>query len=107
MSRRLRAYARRYSWAGMGRVRRVPRVPLASGEGPGVLGIQRPGLLFLPDLPSSPSCPGRPRGTMWSLESSFPAILRDFEAVSWDFRDDSSALGLVPTPWPLGATSSC
>ncbi|XP_052491983.1 aspartate beta-hydroxylase domain-containing protein 1 [Budorcas taxicolor] len=93
MSRRLRAYARRYSWAGMGRVRRAAQGAPSPGGGPGVLGIQRPGLLFLPDLPSSPFVPREAqRHDVELLESSFPAILRDFGAVSWDFS------GTTPPP---------
>lgn len=93
VSRRLRAYARRYSWAGMGRVRRAAQGGPGPGGGPGVLGIQRPGLLFLPDLPSVPFVPrDAQRHDVELLESSFPAILRDFGAVSWDFS------GTTPLP---------
>lgn len=93
VSRRLRAYARRYSWAGMGRVRRAAQGGPGPGGGPGPLGIQRPGLLFLPDLPSVPFVPrDAQRHDVELLESSFPAILRDFGAVSWDFS------GTTPLP---------
>ena len=57
------------------------------------MGIQRPGLLFLPDLPSSPFVPrDAQRHDVELLQSSFPAILRDFGAVSWDFS------GTTPLP---------
>lgn len=93
VSRRLRAYARRYSWAGMGRVRRAAQGGPGPGGGPGVLGIQRPGLLFLPDLPSAPFVSrDAQRHDVELLENSFPAILRDFGAVSWDFS------GTTPPP---------
>ncbi|XP_031244201.1 aspartate beta-hydroxylase domain-containing protein 1 [Mastomys coucha] len=93
VSRRLRAYARRYSWAGMGRVRRAAQGGSGLPGGTGVMGIQRPGLLFLPDLPSSPFVPrDAQRHDVELLQSSFPAILRDFAAVSWDFA------GTTPLP---------
>ncbi|KAL1787794.1 aspartate beta-hydroxylase domain-containing protein 1 [Sigmodon hispidus] len=93
VSRRLRAYARRYSWAGMGRVRRAAQGGCGLAGGAGPLGIQRPGLLFLPDLPSSPFVPrDAQRHDVELLQSSFPAILRDFGAVSWDFS------GTTPLP---------
>lgn len=93
VSRRLRAYARRYSWAGMGRVRRAAQGGSGLTGGAGVMGIQRPGLLFLPDLPSSPFVPrDAQRHDVELLQSSFPAILRDFGAVSWDFS------GTTPLP---------
>lgn len=108
MSRRLRAYARRYSWAGMVGVGGQLRCPSSGGRSQGSWASSAQACFSCPDLPSL-YIAGRPRGTMWSsLESSFPAILRDFGAVSWDFSGaDSSASGAGPHPWPLGATSSC
>ncbi|XP_038619229.1 aspartate beta-hydroxylase domain-containing protein 1 [Tachyglossus aculeatus] len=99
MSRRLRAYARRYSWAGMGRVRRAARVGPGPAGGPG---IQRPALLFLPDLPSSPFVPrDAQRHDVELLEGSFAAILRDFGTVSWDFSGSPSPpRGWSPAPAP-------
>ncbi|XP_004705730.1 aspartate beta-hydroxylase domain-containing protein 1 [Echinops telfairi] len=104
VSRRLRAYARRYSWAGMGRVRRAAQGGPGPEGGPGGLGIQRPGLLFLPDLPSVPFVPrDSQRHDVELLESSFPAILRDFGAVSWDFS------GATPLPrgWSPSLAPGC
>lgn len=104
VSRRLRAYARRYSWAGMGRMRRAAQGGPSPGGGPGVLGIQRPGLLFLPDLPSAPFVPREAqRHDVELLESSFPAILRDFGAVSWDF----SATTPPPRGWSPALAPGC
>lgn len=104
VSRRLRAYARRYSWAGMGRVRRAAHGGSGLAGGTGLLGIQRPGLLFLPDLPSSPFVPrDAQRHDVELLQSSFPAILRDFGAVSWDFS------GTTPPPrgWSQSLAPGC
>lgn len=104
VSRRLRAYARRYSWAGMGRVRRAAQGVSGLAGGTGVMGIQRPGLLFLPDLPSSPFVPrDAQRHDVELLQSSFPAILRDFGAVSWDFS------GTTPLPrgWSPPVAPGC
>lgn len=104
VSRRLRAYARRYSWAGMGRVRRAAQGGSGLTGGTGVLGIQRPGLLFLPDLPSSPFVPrDAQRHDVELLQSSFPAILRDFGAVSWDF----SGTNPLPRGWSPPMAPGC
>lgn len=104
VSRRLRAYARRYSWAGMGRVRRAAQGGPGPGEGAGVLGIQRPGLFFLPDLPSAPFVPrDAQRHDVELLESSFPAILRDFGAVNWDFSGSAP----LPRGWSLPLAPGC
>lgn len=104
VSRRLRAYARRYSWAGMGRVRRAAQGGPGPGSGPGVLGIQRPGLFFLPDLPSAPFVPrDAQRHDVELLESSFPAILRDFGAVSWDFSGSTP----LPRGWSPPLAPGC
>ncbi|EGW09877.1 aspartate beta-hydroxylase domain-containing protein 1 [Cricetulus griseus] len=104
VSRRLRAYARRYSWAGMGRVRRAAHGGSGQAGGTGGLGIQRPGLLFLPDLPSSPFVPrDAQRHDVELLQSSFPAILRDFGAVSWDF----SGTAPLPRGWSPPLAPGC
>lgn len=104
VSRRLRAYARRYSWAGMGRVRRAAQGGPGLTGGTGILGIQRPGLLFLPDLPSSPFVPrDAQRHDVELLQSSFPAILRDFGAVSWDFSGSTP----LPRGWSPPLAPGC
>ncbi|XP_067881529.1 LOW QUALITY PROTEIN: aspartate beta-hydroxylase domain-containing protein 1-like, partial [Heterodontus francisci] len=72
---RLRHYAGRYSWAGMGRLQRALRQP---GDGGG--GIQRPGLLHLPELPSCPyyARDGQPHD-LELLERHYLPILAEFE----------------------------
>ncbi|GCC18198.1 hypothetical protein chiPu_0022523, partial [Chiloscyllium punctatum] len=76
---RLREYARLYSWAGVGRVRRA----LREGEGGAAAerpGIQRPGLLYLPELPSAPYLPrDTQRHDVELLEGHYPLIARECE----------------------------
>ncbi|KAH0626409.1 hypothetical protein JD844_001370 [Phrynosoma platyrhinos] len=97
--RSLRDYAKRYSWSGMNRLHKGIRdqAHYQLGERPA---IQKPSTFYLPDLPSAPYFPRESqRHDVEILELSFPAILREFEGISWDFGSGA------PTPrgWTANA----
>ncbi|KAL2092469.1 hypothetical protein ACEWY4_012267 [Coilia grayii] len=77
----LQDYAKRYTWAGMGRVHKGVRDQgryLLSGRP----SIQKPEVFFLPDLPSAPFFSrDAQKHDVELLERSFPALLAEFESV--------------------------
>ncbi|XP_066578025.1 aspartate beta-hydroxylase domain-containing protein 2 [Amia ocellicauda] len=76
----LQEYAKRYSWAGMGRIHKGLREQgrLLSERH----SIQRPQVFFLPDVPSIPFFPrDAQRHDIEVLEASYPIILSEFQAV--------------------------
>ncbi|XP_058868464.1 LOW QUALITY PROTEIN: aspartate beta-hydroxylase domain-containing protein 2 [Acipenser ruthenus] len=78
--RNLQEYAKRYSWAGMGRIHKGVREQARYLSDR--LTVQKPKVFFLPDLPSTPYFPrDAQRHDIEVLEASFPAILGEFEAV--------------------------
>ncbi|XP_069044473.1 aspartate beta-hydroxylase domain-containing protein 2 [Lepisosteus oculatus] len=76
----LQDYAKRYSWAGMGRIHKGLREQgrlLTDRHA-----IQRPQVFCLPDVPSMPFFPrDAQRHDIEVLEASFPLILSEFRAV--------------------------
>ncbi|XP_036382887.1 aspartate beta-hydroxylase domain-containing protein 2 [Megalops cyprinoides] len=76
----LQDYAKRYTWAGMGRVHKGVRDQgryLSSRPS-----IQKPEVFFLPDLPSAPFFSREAqKHDVELLERSFPALLAEFESV--------------------------
>ncbi|XP_062993360.1 aspartate beta-hydroxylase domain-containing protein 1 isoform X2 [Elgaria multicarinata webbii] len=103
--RSLRDYAKRYSWSGMNRLHKGIRdqAHYQLGERPA---IQKPSAFYLPDLPSAPYFPRESqRHDVEILELSFPAILREFEAVAWDFASAGAAAPpALPRGWTANAT---
>ncbi|KAM9148959.1 aspartate beta-hydroxylase domain-containing protein 1 [Pangshura tecta] len=90
LHRSLRAYAQRYSWAGMGRVRKALREELRP-ERPA---IQSPRVFHLPELPSAPCFPrDAQRHDAELLERACPAILREYQGVA-----GGAARGWTPGP---------
>ncbi|MGH0145867.1 UNVERIFIED_CONTAM: hypothetical protein FKN15_053136 [Acipenser sinensis] len=94
--RNLQEYAKRYSWAGMGRIHKGVREQARYLSDR--LTVQKPKVFFLPDLPSTPYFPrDAQRHDIEVLEASFPAILGEFEAVY--LRGVEGKLG-----WSCGGT---
>ncbi|XP_038138175.1 aspartate beta-hydroxylase domain-containing protein 2 isoform X1 [Cyprinodon tularosa] len=75
----LQEYAKRYSWVGMGRIHKGLREQVRLND---LSTIQKPHLFFLPDVPSVPFFPrDAHRHDIEVLESNYPAILAEFQAV--------------------------
>ncbi|XP_041737669.1 aspartate beta-hydroxylase domain-containing protein 2-like [Coregonus clupeaformis] len=75
----LQEYAKRYSWAGMGRVHKGLRDQATLNDRSS---IQKPHLFFLPDVPSIPFFPrDAHRHDIEVLEANYPVILAEFQAV--------------------------
>ncbi|CAB1341267.1 unnamed protein product, partial [Coregonus sp. 'balchen'] len=75
----LQEYAKRYSWAGMGRVHKGLRDQATLNDRSS---IQKPHLFFLPDVPSIPFFPrDAHRHDIEVLEANYPIILAEFQAV--------------------------
>ncbi|XP_046894670.1 aspartate beta-hydroxylase domain-containing protein 2 [Hypomesus transpacificus] len=75
----LQEYAKRYSWAGMGRIHKGLREQVRSKDRSA---IQRPHLFFLPDVPSIPYFPrDAHRHDIEILEANYPVILAEFQAI--------------------------
>ncbi|TRY65605.1 hypothetical protein DNTS_015210 [Danionella cerebrum] len=98
----LQEYAKRYTWAGMGRVhkgvRDQSRNMVCSRPS-----IQKPEIFFLPDLPSAPFFSREAqKHDVELLERSFPALLAEFENV---YRLQSSRTGSsLPLGWKANST---
>lgn len=98
----LQEYAKRYTWAGMGRVhkgvREQGRYLLCSRPS-----IQKPEVFFLPDLPSAPFFSREAqKHDVELLERSFPALLAEFESI---YRLPSSRTGSsLPLGWKANST---
>ncbi|XP_062399408.1 aspartate beta-hydroxylase domain-containing protein 2 [Sardina pilchardus] len=103
----LQDYAKRYTWAGMGRVHKGVRDQgryLLSGRP----SIQKPEVFFLPDLPSAPFFSrDAQKHDVELLERSFPALLAEFESV---YRlpaataTSSSSSSSLPPGWKANST---
>ncbi|XP_071027376.1 aspartate beta-hydroxylase domain-containing protein 2 [Oncorhynchus clarkii lewisi] len=75
----LQEYAKRYSWAGMGRIHKGLREQATLNDRSS---IQKPHLFFLPDVPSIPFFPrDAHRHDIEVLEANYPIILAEFQAV--------------------------
>ncbi|KAG7459882.1 hypothetical protein MATL_G00215290 [Megalops atlanticus] len=75
----LQEYAKRYSWAGMGRIHKGLRDQARLSDRSS---IQKPHLFFLPDVPSIPFFPrDAHRHDIEVLEANYPIILAEFQAV--------------------------
>ncbi|KAM9456760.1 aspartate beta-hydroxylase domain-containing protein 2 isoform 2-T2 [Clarias gariepinus] len=75
----LQEYAKRYSWAGMGRIHKGLRIQTRMNDRSS---IQKPHLFYLPDVPSIPFYPrDAHRHDIEVLEASYPIILAEFQAV--------------------------
>ncbi|XP_048846769.1 aspartate beta-hydroxylase domain-containing protein 2 isoform X1 [Brienomyrus brachyistius] len=75
----LQEYAKRYSWAGMGRIHKGLRDQAQLSDRSS---IQKPHLFYLPDVPSIPFYPrDAHRHDIEVLEANYPIILTEFQAV--------------------------
>ncbi|XP_028904543.1 aspartate beta-hydroxylase domain-containing protein 2 [Ornithorhynchus anatinus] len=96
--RHLQEYARRYSWAGMGRVHKGVR---ARGRHlAGRPAIQKPEVFLLPDLPSAPYFSREAqKHDVELLERGFPTVLAEFLRLARAFSNCS-----LPQGWRLHGT---
>ncbi|XP_015671292.1 aspartate beta-hydroxylase domain-containing protein 2 [Protobothrops mucrosquamatus] len=96
----LQEYAKRYSWAGMGRIHKGIREQgryLASRPS-----IQRPEVFFLPDLPTTPYFSREAqKHDVELLERNFQTILCEFESLYKAFSNCS-----LPDGWKVNSTPS-
>ncbi|KAL7986572.1 hypothetical protein Chor_012855 [Crotalus horridus] len=96
----LQEYAKRYSWAGMGRIHKGIREQgryLASRPS-----IQRPEVFFLPDLPTAPYFSREAqKHDVELLERNFQTILCEFESLYKAFSNCS-----LPDGWKVNSTPS-
>ncbi|XP_078506671.1 aspartate beta-hydroxylase domain-containing protein 1 [Lissotriton helveticus] len=98
----LQDYAKRYSWSGMTRVHKGVR-DQARYLSDHHRAIQKPKVFFLPDLPSAPYCQrDAQRHDVEVLERNFPAVVRDFEEIQWDFGNG----GVLPKGWTAHPAST-
>ncbi|XP_029115487.1 aspartate beta-hydroxylase domain-containing protein 2 isoform X2 [Scleropages formosus] len=97
----LQDYAKRYTWAGMGRVHKGVRDQgryLSSRPS-----IQKPEVFFLPDLPSAPFFSREAqKHDVELLERSFPALLAEFESVY--HQPPARAGSPLPPGWKANGT---
>lgn len=95
----LQEYAKRYSWAGMGRVHKGVREQGRFLRGRPA--IQKPEVFFLPDLPTAPYFPrDAQKHDVELLERGFPTVLGEFEALSKAFSNCS-----LPQGWRANSTA--
>ncbi|XP_038619080.1 aspartate beta-hydroxylase domain-containing protein 2 [Tachyglossus aculeatus] len=96
--RHLQEYAKRYSWAGMGRVHKGVR---AQGRYlAGRPAIQKPEVFLLPDLPSAPYFSREAqKHDVELLERGFPTVLAEFLRLAKAFSNCS-----LPQGWRLHGT---
>lgn len=97
----LQDYAKRYTWAGMGRVHKGVREQgryLSSRAS-----IQKPEVFFLPDLPSAPFFSREAqKHDVELLERSFPALLAEFHSV---YQQVPARASVQPPPgWKANGT---
>lgn len=96
----LQEYAKRYSWAGMGRIHKGIREQgryLTSRPS-----IQRPEVFFLPDLPTTPYFSREAqKHDVELLERNFQTILCEFESLYKAFSNCS-----LPDGWKINSTPS-
>nr|XP_045369871.1 aspartate beta-hydroxylase domain-containing protein 2 isoform X2 [Camelus bactrianus] len=96
----LQEYAKRYSWAGMGRIHKGVREQgryLSSRPS-----IQKPEVFFLPDLPTTPYfARDAQKHDVELLERNFQTILCEFETLYKAFSNCS-----LPQGWKMNSTPS-